>query len=80
MSTNNDPQREYHYVITVQYQQGLPAGCIGLATRSGVITPGEGATRESLFQLVCEQVMEQAGLEGDQWWVIHFSLGLNDLY
>ena len=71
-------EREYHYVMTIQYRQGLAAGQIGLATLEGTITVREGATRQELYRDVYNHVREQAGLEG-QAWVMFFSLGRNDL-
>lgn len=71
-------EREYHYVITIQHQQGLAAGSIGMATTDGTITAREGATRQELYSFAYDKVRELAGLEGHVS-VMHFSLGRNDL-
>lgn len=70
--------REYHYVMTIQYQQGLAVGNVAQASAEGTITAREGATRQELYRDVYNHVRTQAGVEGHVW-VLFFSLEPNEL-
>lgn len=69
--------RDYHWIITLQHQ--APDGRIGTANGSGIITAGEGQTRESLYRQIVQHACDQAGIAPARCSVLFFSLEPNEL-
>lgn len=74
MATN---PREYHWILTLQVSG--PSGPAGVTSGSGLITAGEGQTRESLYRQVFQHACDQSGLAPARCSVLFFDLAPNDL-
>ena len=68
--------REFHYVITVQYQNPDGPGILG-STRSGVCGPEPGDTRESMYDAIVSRTAEELGITSCV--TLFFSLEPNDV-
>ena len=68
--------REYHYVITVQYQNPDGYGVMA-STRSGVVEVDPGDTRESVFDEAVQRVRRELGVDASV--TLFFALEPNEL-